>query len=217
MTIECFEQIINDDRVSEIVIVDDCSTDGSYELLANSLKRENKVKLFRNEENIDCFNNKRRAIELATNEWCILADSDNIFGKDYLDSIYDYSWREDTILTPSWAAPHFSFNAYGGIMVGRSNVSEYIDKPLFEVMLNAANYFVNKHSYLSCWDGSIDPVTSDSIWVAYNWLKKSNYIYVVPHLTYTHRVHSGSHYKNNFCRTEAGLHEKILKLISELR
>ena len=87
LTIQSFEKILDDERVSEIVISDDCSTDGSYEKLVDFFKGNEKVKIFRNERNVDCYVNKRIAIELATNKWCILGDSDNVFTKDYLDKI----------------------------------------------------------------------------------------------------------------------------------
>ncbi len=217
MTIQCFEQVLHDDRVSEVVISDDASTDGSYDLLSNHFKYENKVKLFRNSSNIDCYYNKRKAVELASNSWVILADSDNIFGVDYLDRIFDSAWYNDILFTPSWAAPHFDFRDYSGLLITSENVAEWVDKPMFETMLNAANFFVNRQQYLDTWTNELDPITSDSIWFAYNWLKKGNGIYVAEDLTYTHRVHSGSHYQNNCNRTPDGFHNSVLNKLRELK
>ncbi len=217
MTIQCFEQILHDYRVSEVVISDDASTDDSFDKLCDYFKHEPKVKLYRNEVNLDCFANKMRSVELATNDWLMLIDSDNIVGVDYLDIIFDYAWHNDIILTPDFAAPHFDFMAYSGLLVTADNVAEYIDKPMAEVFLNACNYFVNRQEYLNTWNAEIDPVTSDSIWFAYNWLKKGNGIYVTKDLTYTHRVHSGSHYQNNVARTPNGFHESVLNKLRELK
>ncbi len=217
MVIECFEQVLHDYRVSEVVISDDASTDDSFEKLCDYFKHEPKVKLFRNEVNLDCFANKKRAVELASNDWLMLIDSDNIVGVDYLDVIFDYDWCDNVIYTPSFAAPHFNFEAYSGLMVTRNHVAEWVDKPMFEVMLNAANFFVHRQSYLDVWTNEIDPVTSDSIWFAYNWLKDYKAIFVTPHLTYTHRVHSGSHYQNNCNRTPDGFHQSVLNKLRELK
>jgi hypothetical protein len=84
-------------------------------------------------------------------------------------------------------------------------------------MLNAMNYFVHRDEYLRVWDGSIDPVTSDSLFQNYNWLKAGNEISVLPELEYEHRVHSGSHYQNNVRRTPRGFHESIIQKLKELR
>jgi len=217
MTIECFEQILYDDRVGEVVIVDDASTDGSYQKLVEHFKYEAKVKMYRNETNRDCYQNKKTAIELASNNWCCLWDSDNIFSTGYLDEIYKYGWNENIIYTPSFAAPHFDFSNFGGLLVTSKNITEHIHRPMFEVCLNACNYFVNRKMYLEVWDGSIDPITSDSIYFAYKWLESGKAIYIVSDLTYLHRVHPGSHYQNNVHRTKEGFHENILQKLKELR
>lgn len=217
MVLQCFEKIHKDRRIDEIIISDDCSTDGSYEHLSNHFKYDSKVKIHRNESNFDCYFNKRKAVELASNNWVILGDSDNVFGLDYLDRIFDYTWDKDYILTPDFAYPKFDFRAYSGLTVNRKNVAEYIDKPLFETMLNASNFFINKKTYLEVWDGSIDPVTSDSIYFTSKWLEGGKSIFVVPDLCYFHRVHPQSHYQNNVARTPIGFHEQILQKLRELK
>lgn len=215
--IQSFEQVLHDDRVSEIILVDDASTDDSYEKLKWFFRHEPKVKLFQNSFNLDCYYNKKRAVELATNEWCCLWDSDNIFSPDYLDVIFDYSWDENTIHTPDFAMVHFDFRAYSGLMITRNNVAEYIDKPMFETMCNACNLFVNRNSYLQVWDNSLNPITSDSIYFVYKWLESGKQIFVTPALQYVHRVHSESHYQNNTSRMPQGLHANILQQLRELK
>ncbi len=217
MTLESFVQVANDDRISEVIISDDYSTDDSWQQLTALGTTNGKVKLFRNDSNQDCYWNKRIAIEHATNDWCILLDSDNIIDKSYLDAIFAIpEWSADTIYQPQWARPHFDFRPYSGLTITKSNVAEYIDKPMFETMLNAANYFVNRDEYLLCFDSSKDPVTSDSIFTAYNWLRSGNQIYVVLELEYEHRIHSGSHYQNNVNRTPPNFHQEILSKLRNL-
>lgn len=216
MTIESFSQILWDDRVSEIVIVDDCSIDDSWDRL-NNYNDYNKLRLFRNDSNQDCYWNKRIAIEHATNDWCILLDSDNIIDTTYLDKLFAIlDWQTDTIYQPDFAKPHFDFRAFSGLTVSKSTVANYIDRPMFETMLNAANYFINRDEYLLCFDNSVDPVTSDSLFMSYNWLHSGNQIYIVPGLEYEHRVHDGSHYQNNVHRTAPGFHQSILNKLRNL-
>lgn len=216
---ESFRQVINDDRISEIVIVDDHSPMEVFNTIFWFTKDIPKVKLYRNEKNLDCYRNKREAVSKATNDWVIIFDSDNIITKEYVDKIYlaNHAWNHKVILNPSFAKPHFNFYPFGAVLFNKSDVHAYINDNTFQTMLNAMNYFVNRDEYLRVWDGSVDPVTSDSIFQNYNWLKAGNSIYVVPGLEYEHRVHNGSHYQNNVRRTPRGFHEEIVNKLKELR
>lgn len=216
---ESFLQLVNDDRISEIVIVDDASPEEVYQTIAWQTKAIPKVKLYRNETNLDCYRNKKRAVELASNEWVIIGDSDNVFTPEYVERLYldGFIWNSKVIMQPSFAKPHFDFTKYNLQIVGNANVSHFMVDPTFQTMLNAMNYFVNRDEYLRVWDGSVDPVTSDSIFHNYNWLKAGNSIYVVPGLHYEHRVHDQSHYQNNVRRTPRGFHESIVQKLKDLR
>lgn len=217
MLLESFEKVYSDPRISEIIISDDHSDREVYYELESLFKLMPKVKMFRNDVNQDCYKNKHTAIELATNDWAIILDSDNKIDSIYLNKLYDSPvWDDMVIYTPCFAAPQFDFRPYAGMVIRSDNVSEYIDKPMFEVMLNASNFFINRKRYLSIWDESVDPVTSDSIYFTYKWLEDGSVIHVVDGLEYFHRVHDGSHYKNNVARTPNGFHESILNKIRQL-
>jgi len=226
---DSFAQVLDDPRISEIVIVDDCSDEVVWKSINNRLDESKeflisrpKIKLYRNDKNLDCYRNKREAISKATNEWCILLDSDNVITPDYLHAI-DYmdkflgGLHASFAYQPSFAKPHFDFRAFEYNGYDRSNVAQYMDIPNFETMLNAMNYFVSRDEYLRVWDGSIDPVTSDSLYQNYRWLEAGNSIYVVPGMHYEHRVHDGSHYKNNVKRTPRGFHDDIINRLKAMR
>lgn len=202
MLLESFKDVIDDPRVREIVVSDDCSSDGSFEKLLSHFAGHQKVKVFRNKSNFDCYRNKRQAIELATSEWVILFDDDNILNRAYLDTIYKIPrWDPKTIYCPDWAQPHFNYTRFAGYRVTRKNLSHFLTLPHFKTALNTANYFVHRQGYLDVWDGTVDPVTADSLFHAYNWLVAGGEIIIVPGLRYFHRVHEGSHYKRNLKRT----------------
>lgn len=219
---ESFKQVLDDTRVSEIVISDDCSDSQHWKnvfVWCCESKFTHKLKLFRTPKNLDCYRNKREAISKATNEWVIILDSDNIITKEYIDRIEDLCMaglNPKTVYQPSFAKPHFNFTSHEGLLVDRHNVARHMNEPMFSTMLNAMNYFVNRDEYLKVWDGSLDPVTSDSIFQNYNWLKSGNSIYVVPGLEYEHRVHEGSHYRNNVRRTPHGFHQEIENKLKQL-
>lgn len=243
MTLESFAQVLGDPRVSEIVIVDDRSTDDSCEKLIEwgitsvlrfpykkelvvdepkysffDARTNTAVRLYRNSSNLDCYQNKRVAVDHCTNEWCILLDSDNIIDKTYLDKLFEIpDWSADTIYTPCFAKPHFDFRNFAGVTIHKNNVAQLMNQfSNLEVCLNACNYFVNREEYLLCFDDRLDPVTSDSIFTCYNWLRSGNQIHVLPGLEYEHRIHDGSHYQNNIHKTPAGFHQEILHKLSQL-
>ena len=87
LTVECINSIIDDDRVSEVIISDDLSTDGSYELFCYYFNAPAKVKIYQNAKNVDCYENKKLAIERCSNEYVIIADSDNTYSKGFIDKI----------------------------------------------------------------------------------------------------------------------------------
>jgi glycosyltransferase involved in cell wall biosynthesis len=217
---KAFKDILSHPFVNEIVIVDDASDKvDTAKFLQSVLPADDcaKVKLFRNAMNLDCYRNKREAISKASNEWVCILDSDNQFDKTFIDrleNLWIAGLNRKTVYHPSFAKPHFDFRKYESFLIDKSNVGKYMVDATFSTMLNAFNYFVNRDEYLRVWDGSIDPVTSDSIYHNLNWLKAGNNFYVVPGLEYTHRVEDHgkeeeSHYKKNVRRTERGLHQRI--------
>jgi glycosyltransferase involved in cell wall biosynthesis len=98
---DCYKSIQNQTYQNfEIIIVDDCSTDGSFEKLTDFTKNNPKIKLFRNEENRGVGFTKRKCVELATGEICGFADPDDKLSENALfESINNYD--ENTIATYS--------------------------------------------------------------------------------------------------------------------
>lgn len=198
LLIESFQQIYNDERISEIVISDDCSDIEIVNKLEDLFELLPKIRMVSNDYNQDCYKNKALAIGLSKNKFAILADSDNIFTTDYLDRIFEIKeWEEKTAYLPSFAQPQFDYREFEGLTITKDNVSSCMDKPLFRTMCNTMNYFADRDFYLECFDESVNPHTEDSIFINYKWLKNGGKLFVVPNLYYQHTVHMGSHYRLN--------------------
>lgn len=67
----------------ELIIVDDCSTDNSVEVI-KSFKDE-RIKLFINEKNLGLKETVKRGIENATGEWVVFLESDDILTPDNIE------------------------------------------------------------------------------------------------------------------------------------
>ncbi|HVX52773.1 MAG TPA: glycosyltransferase family 2 protein [Chitinophagaceae bacterium] len=66
-------------RNIEIIIVDDCSTDGTPGILQSYAGRNRGISIHRNKENIGYIKNFEKAIQLATAEYIALCDQDDIW------------------------------------------------------------------------------------------------------------------------------------------
>lgn len=194
-TIRCFEQVLHDERIQEVIISDDNSTDGSYERLDEYYSDNPKVFVYQNFDRLKVHGNKMRSIDNALCDWCILFDSDNIITPAYLDKLYEHNWDKDTIYQPSFAKPHFDYRGLVGIY-DAENTKHNVNRPLFECMLNTQNFFVNRDSYLKVWQDQSDINGADSIFFNYLWLKSGRKIEVVQGLEYEHVVHRGSFYES---------------------
>lgn len=187
---ESYAQVIDDPRISEIIIVDDCSTEPGIKEKVNGLAG-GKVKVFHQVQNRGMSRNKADAISYASNEWVIIFDSDNVIGTDYLDAI-PRRLLSNTIYCPSFAKPEFDYRRYEGMQFLSANASGWMKEDMFNTCMNTCNYVVNRDFYLSTYQYSPDHIASDTIWHAYNHLKSGGSFLVVPDMQYYHRVHKGS-------------------------
>ena len=75
----CVESILNStfDDI-EVIIVDDASSDGSFELARSLASRDARIRLGRNEHNLGDYRNRSRAADLATGKYLKYVDSDDV-------------------------------------------------------------------------------------------------------------------------------------------
>jgi glycosyltransferase involved in cell wall biosynthesis len=212
-TLRSFEQVLYDPRLKEIIISDDCSEPSVYTKLEDAVGGMDNVKLFRTEKNLGCYHNKKRAIELASSEWVVILDSDNIIGPEYLDVIFEQYWDEKKIMAPQLGLPSLDYSAWTPLMFSSKNVAHYIDKGNFAMFLNTFNFCINRNEFLRIFDDSVEPWTSDSIYFCYCWLAGGNYIHCVPHLRYTHSIHPQSHYTLHNQKNPGFYNDVLMKLI----
>ena len=62
-----------------MIVVDDCSTDGQWELLNKLYSSDNRVKIIRNEKNIGCLGSRVRAIVSSRGDYVLPLDADDSF------------------------------------------------------------------------------------------------------------------------------------------
>jgi glycosyltransferase involved in cell wall biosynthesis len=63
----------------EVVVVDDCSTDDTYEIISDYAKKDKRIRCFRNEVNQGYNKNFEKAISLTTGDYVAISDQDDIW------------------------------------------------------------------------------------------------------------------------------------------
>ncbi|REH01889.1 glycosyltransferase family 2 protein [Flavobacterium aquicola] len=69
----------------EIIIQDDYSADGTWEILNNLFSQQSKVKLFRNEKNLGIGPNWNNVYDKATGEYIVIANADDIHENTFIE------------------------------------------------------------------------------------------------------------------------------------
>lgn len=147
-----FDSLLNQTfKDFEVIIVDDCSTDGSWEMLQEYVRVcPLKVKLLRSDVNRGPGNARNLGIEAAIGEWITFIDNDDWVSTDFLEKvdaviekeqinclIYDYyTWLDGNIGVAS--------SMYVN-MPGKKNVSQCI--------ISVRNHTIGKvYKRVNCWN-----------------------------------------------------------------
>ena len=82
----------------ELIIVDDCSTDGTREICQAYAARDRRIRYYRNEENLGLVGNFNRAFALSTGEYFKWAAHDDIIASDYLSRCVEVLDRDPSVV-----------------------------------------------------------------------------------------------------------------------
>lgn len=215
MTIDSFAQILNNDFISEFVVVDDNSEENYFASLHQWFLNAEKVFLKRNYENLGMSRNKAYAISECTENFVLIGDSDNTFTNESIDALRNIDFKKDTIYCPSFAKPSFDFRKFIGKVYDRSNISELIKDSMGNCCMNTANYVVPKKEYSRVYEYNPKHLASDTVWFNYLWLKAGNKFEIVKGFEYDHLQHPGSGFLKDL-NYNMKKSEEVRKLILEL-
>lgn len=140
---ECYKSILNQTYQNfEIVIVDDCSSDDSYQKIVNLTKDNARVKVFRNEENKGVGYTKRRCAEMASGEICGFVDPDDAITENALQiSIENHT--KDNVVT--YSKFHLCDSTLKPIRIFQhSRAVKNGKKDFFNIFLEANHFFTFK-------------------------------------------------------------------------
>lgn len=122
---ETIESVINQTYKNwELIIVDDCSTDNSIQVINTYMENDNRIKLFVNEQNSGAAASRNWALREATGKWIAFLDSDDLWLPEKLE-------KQVTFMVDNGYA--FSFTKYrqineesqrlGQVVIGPKKIS----------------------------------------------------------------------------------------------
>ena len=215
MLFQSFTNMLQDERISEVVIVDDDSKEEIYNKVAKFCEGIPKVVLYRNHINLGMSRNKRKAISLCKNMMAAIWDSDNEMNGGYFDAICNIPMMDKMIYMPSFAKPSFDYRQFSDMIIDSHNVKEVLKVDMGRCLMNTANYVVPRDRYLEVYEHNPEMKGTDTIWFNYLWLKAGFKFYVVPGMEYFHRQHAGSGFLEDieYNMKQASIIENKIKLL----
>lgn len=79
----------------EMLIVDDCSTDGSYEIALEYARKNNRIKVYLMEKNGGTALARNKAIELSSGDYLAFLDSDDLWYPEKLEKQLQFMYAND--------------------------------------------------------------------------------------------------------------------------
>lgn len=96
---------------TEVIIVDDCSSDGTFEKLESYSAKNAHIRLYRNKKNLGYNNNFSKACTYSTGVYIAIADQDDIWEADKIESMVSALQNEAVVLAHCISARFESMNA----------------------------------------------------------------------------------------------------------
>lgn len=89
--IKTVESILSQNKtVDEIIIIDDCSTDKTYEIACELSERYTNLKAYRNANNLGYARNWNRCFELSNSDYLLILHSDDVLKKNIIEKQVEY-------------------------------------------------------------------------------------------------------------------------------
>jgi hypothetical protein len=193
--------------ITEIVISDENGADADK---IRTTFTDPKIRVSVNETRLGPFLNKHKVIEMASNAFVCLMDSDNFAPIEYFDAWAAYLRGAEpdtnTIYSPCRTIPQanhggFDYRQFGGIYINKDNYKYYWKNiPIAGCLYNTGNYIVSKTMYLTTeTDAHLKHLeTARSLDVMFKnyfmWKNNNMKMIVIPGMEYDHIVHDGSYY-----------------------
>lgn len=87
---KCLQSVLNQTYSNtEVIIIDDCSTDNSYDICKQAAEVDSKIRLYRNSENIGHLRTRYIGIQKSKSNWITFVDADDWLENDAISRLYE--------------------------------------------------------------------------------------------------------------------------------
>ena len=87
---ECIDSILKQSFTDfELILINDCSTDNSLEIINEYSKKDNRIKIINNEKNLGCGMGRFIGTKEAKGDFIAFIDGDDYVSNDYLERLYN--------------------------------------------------------------------------------------------------------------------------------
>lgn len=96
---KCLDSVINQTYQNlEIILVDDCSKDGSLKVIEKYAKKDKRIIVLKNDQNIGLASSRNKALDLATGDYIGFIDSDDYIDKGYYKVLATHIKESDIVV-----------------------------------------------------------------------------------------------------------------------
>ena len=106
----------------EMIIVDDCSKDNTFEIAESYARKDSRIKVIKNSENLRVAATRNVALDVATGEYIAFLDSDDIWMPDKLEKQLRFMEDNDYVLTYTDFQKYYTNTGERGKIIRAPNV-----------------------------------------------------------------------------------------------
>jgi glycosyltransferase involved in cell wall biosynthesis len=122
----------------EVLVVDNCSTDDTAEVVAGYTQRDARIQFYQNDQNYDRSYSRNRGIELSRGQYISLLDSDDFLLPSCLEDAYQFIQKN-----PDTKVLHFDYEMVDESKKVLSNSKKWPNYPTALQRILVANYIGN--------------------------------------------------------------------------
>ncbi|WP_300754469.1 glycosyltransferase family 2 protein [uncultured Brachyspira sp.] len=218
---QCLETVINQSlRDIEIICIDDCSSDNTYNILQHYKSIDNRITIIKNNTNLGQSRSINLGLDLSKGEYIYLLDSDDYISNNFLYELYNTAikYNSDITQTSNIVSVFYDDKLGGDYRIEYDNIITNLknnvlyDKNIIEGDINFSIKNLNIGNYknidISPWNKIVkrEFILKNNLYFSYienlkDHINDFNFFYKLlynnPKASYNHRVEYFHRFRNN--------------------